>query len=324
MKPARSTGSASHTVPRTTTAAGSSTALEVHDIVKTFGSTTAVDHLSFTARRGEVLALLGPNGAGKTTTIEMCEGFTAPTSGSISVLGMDPQREGEKVRERIGIMLQGGGSYSGIRVKEMLELTASYNADPLDPSWLMDILGLNKVAKTTYRRLSGGQQQRLSLALALIGRPELVFLDEPTAGMDAQSRHAVWGLVEALKRDGVTVILTTHLMDEAERLADNVVIIDRGSVVASGSPHELTGSGDNPALHIRTDRPLDLTAIPAEASLIDDTPLTYRLHSSGDPQAIAAIASEAARQNVLIKELGLHRRTLEDVFLDLTGRELRP
>lgn len=324
MKPARSTGSDSHSAPRETTAAGSSAALELHDVVKTFGSTTAVDHLSFTARRGEVLALLGPNGAGKTTTIEMCEGFTAPTSGSISVLGMDPQREGEQVRERIGIMLQGGGSYSGIRVKEMLELTASYNAHPLDPSWLMDILGLNKVAKTTYRRLSGGQQQRLSLALALIGRPELVFLDEPTAGMDAQSRHAVWGLVEALKRDGVTVILTTHLMDEAERLADNVVIIDRGSIVASGSPQELTDTGDHPALHIRTDRPLDLTAIPAEASLIDDTPLTYRLHSAGDPQAIAAIASEAARQNVLIKELGLHHRTLEDVFLDLTGRELRP
>lgn len=324
MKPARSTGSPSHGVPRTASTAEPSAALEVRDVVKTFGSTTAVDHLSFTARRGEVLALLGPNGAGKTTTIEMCEGFTTPTSGSISVLGMDPQREGGKIRERIGIMLQGGGSYSGIRVKEMLDLTASYNANPLDPAWLMDTLGLNKVATTTYRRLSGGQQQRLSLALALIGRPELVFLDEPTAGMDAQSRHAVWGLVEALKRDGVTVILTTHLMDEAERLADNVVIIDRGSVVASGSPQELTDTGAHPALQIRTDRPLDLTEISAEASLIDASPLTYRLHSAGDPQSIAAIASEAARQNVLIKELGLHRRTLEDVFLDLTGRELRP
>lgn len=322
MKPAQST-SESVTATSTTAPGGSKAALAVRDVVKTFGSVTAVNHLSFTARRGEVLALLGPNGAGKTTTIEMCEGFTAPTSGSISLLGMDPQREGEKVRERIGIMLQGGGSYSGIRVKEMLDLTASYNADPIDPAWLMDTLGLNKVAKTTYRRLSGGQQQRLSLALALIGRPEMIFLDEPTAGMDAQSRHAVWGLVEALKRDGVTVILTTHLMDEAERLADNVVIIDRGSVVASGSPQELTDTGDHPALLIHTDRPLDLTALSAEASLIDDSPLTYRLHSAGDPQIIASVAAEAARQNVLIKELGVHHRTLEDVFLDLTGRELR-
>lgn len=322
MKPAQSPGEPAAT-PSATAPAPAKTALEVRDVVKSFGSVNAVDHLSFTARRGEVLALLGPNGAGKTTTIEMCEGFTAPTSGSISLLGMDPQREGEKVRERIGIMLQGGGSYSGIRVKEMLELTASYNADPIDPAWLMDTLGLNKVATTTYRRLSGGQQQRLSLALALIGRPEMIFLDEPTAGMDAQSRHAVWGLVEALKRDGVTVILTTHLMDEAERLADNVVIIDRGSVVASGSPQELTDTGDHPALHIRTDRPLDLTALSAEATLIDDTPLTYLLHSAGDPQIIATVAAEAARQNVMIKELGLHHRTLEDVFLDLTGRELR-
>lgn len=322
MKPAQST-SESVAATSTTAPGGSKAALAVRDVVKTFGSVTAVNHLSFTARRGEVLALLGPNGAGKTTTIEMCEGFTAPTSGSISLLGIDPQREGEKVRERIGIMLQGGGSYSGIRVKEMLDLTASYNADPIDPAWLMDTLGLNKVAKTTYRRLSGGQQQRLSLALALIGRPEMIFLDEPTAGMDAQSRHAVWGLVEALKRDGVTVILTTHLMDEAERLADNVVIIDHGSVVASGSPQELTDTGDHPALLIHTDRPLDLTALSAEASLIDDSPLTYRLHSAGDPQIIASVAAEAARQNVLIKELGVHHRTLEDVFLDLTGRELR-
>ena len=317
MKPARfSDGNASD--------ATHDVALDVRGVVKTFGAITAVDGLSFTARRGEVLALLGPNGAGKTTTIEMCEGFTTPTSGSISVLGLDPQREGEKVRERIGIMLQGGGSYSGIRVKEMLDLTASYNADPLDPEWLMDILGLNKVAKTTYRRLSGGQQQRLSLALALIGRPELVFLDEPTAGMDAQSRRAVWDLVTALKRDGVTIILTTHLMDEAEMLADQVVIIDKGTVVASGTPAELIDSGAASELRLHTSAPLDLSAVGISATLIDDTDSpTYRLDSAGDPQIIATVAAEAARQNVLIKQLGVHHRTLEDVFLDLTGKELR-
>lgn len=302
-------------------------ALRVDDVVKTFGTTTAVNHMSLTALRGEVFALLGPNGAGKTTTIEMCEGFTKPTSGRITVLGLDPQKDAEKVRERIGIMLQGGGSYSGIKVKEMLDLTASYNADPLDPAWLMDVLGLNKVASTTYRRLSGGQQQRLSLALALIGRPELVFLDEPTAGMDAQSRHAVWRLIRALKRDGVTVILTTHLMDEAESLADYVAIIDHGRVVAQGTPAELTGQGTSGTVTFRTERALDVDAARRIAG--GDLALTqvgdrvYRLEAAPTPAAIAAVADAAAAQDVLIQEMGVERRTLEDVFLDITGRELR-
>lgn len=301
-------------------------ALSVEGVTKKFGPKTAVNDLSLSARRGEVFALLGPNGAGKSTTIEMCEGFTTPTSGQINVLGFDPQRQPEEVRSRIGIMLQGGGSYSGIRVKEMLDLTASYNKDPLDPAWLMEVLGLEGVAKTTYRRLSGGQQQRLSLALALIGRPELIFLDEPTAGMDAQSRRAVWDLIRALKRDGVTVILTTHLMDEAESLADYVAIIDHGSLLVEGTPAELIDGSAPSALEIHTDRPLDLVAV-AESSTAELKPsaeeLVYRLDSAADPSIIASVAAEAARQDVLIKHLGVRRRTLEDVFLDITGRELR-
>lgn len=301
-------------------------ALSVEGVTKKFGPKTAVNDLSLSARRGEVFALLGPNGAGKSTTIEMCEGFTTPTSGQINVLGFDPQREPEEVRSRIGIMLQGGGSYSGIRVKEMLDLTASYNKDPLDPTWLMEVLGLEGVAKTTYRRLSGGQQQRLSLALALIGRPELIFLDEPTAGMDAQSRRAVWDLIRALKRDGVTVVLTTHLMDEAESLADYVAIIDHGSLLIEGTPAELIDGSTPSALEIHTDRPLDLVAV-AESSTAELKPsaeeLVYRLDSAADPSIIASVAAEAARQDVLIKHLGVRRRTLEDVFLNITGRELR-
>lgn len=301
-------------------------ALSVEGVTKKFGPKTAVNDLSLSARRGEVFALLGPNGAGKSTTIEMCEGFTTPTSGQINVLGFDPQRQPEEVRSRIGIMLQGGGSYSGIRVKEMLDLTASYNKDPLDPAWLMEVLGLEGVAKTTYRRLSGGQQQRLSLALALIGRPEMIFLDEPTAGMDAQSRRAVWDLIRALKRDGVTVILTTHLMDEAESLADYVAIIDHGSLLVEGTPTELIDGSAPSALEIHTDRPLDLVAV-AESSTAELKPsaeeLVYRLDSAADPSIIASVAAEAARQDVLIKHLGVRRRTLEDVFLDITGRELR-
>lgn len=305
-----------------------SDALVVDNVSKSFGDIVAVKGLTFRAGQGDILALLGPNGAGKTTTVDMCEGFTTPTSGRISVLGLDPAREPEKVRSRIGIMLQGGGSYSGIRVRELLHLTARYNEDPLDPDWLLDLLGLSGVANTTYRRLSGGQQQRLSLALALIGRPELVFLDEPTAGMDAQSRLAVWEIISALKRDGVTVIVTTHLMDEAEALADQVVIIDHGAVVAEGTPADLISRNSRPVLSFSTDRELDLNELdgvlsPLSLNAQATRPLRYQVSGEVSPEAIASIAVEAQRQSVLIRQLDVAQRTLEDVFLDITGRQLR-
>nr|WP_306430073.1 ABC transporter ATP-binding protein [Corynebacterium phoceense] len=277
--------------------------------------------MSFHVNRGELLCFLGPNGAGKTTTIEMCEGFAAPTSGSIRVLGLDPATNPDGVRERIGIMLQGGGSYSGIRVREMLELTARYSRNPLDPDWLIEILGLEGVAKNTYRRLSGGQQQRLSLALALIGRPELVFLDEPTAGMDAQSRLAVWELIRALKKDGVTIVLTTHLMDEAEALADRVIIIDHGRKVAEGTPAELMDDNRGAQLTFETDHEVDLAALPLK--VVAQRPLHYALADAPTPATIAALTAALADQGVLLRRLDAAHATLEDVFLELTGRELR-
>lgn len=292
--------------------------------MKTYGDVNAVNGLSFRANYGEILCLLGPNGAGKTTTIEMCEGFKKPTSGRIEVLGLNPARNPDAVRSRIGIMLQGGGSYSGIKVKEMLELSASYNENPLDPEWLLDTLGLRGVAKSSYRRLSGGQQQRLSLALAIIGRPELVFLDEPTAGMDAQSRLAVWDLIRALRADGVTVILTTHLMDEAEALSDRVVIIDHGQLVASGTAASLTDSADVPQVSFDTATPVDLEAL-RDAGIAAEAlrPLHYRLTSEPSPAGIAALASCLAAQNVILRNLHTSHRSLEEVFLDLTGRDMR-
>lgn len=303
-------------------------ALVVDSVVKRFGEKTAVNNLSFTAKRGEVLALLGPNGAGKSTTLDMCEGFSKPTSGTINVLGLNPATQPQAVRERIGIMLQGGGSYSGTTVREMLNLAASYNVNPHDPDWLLELLGLQGAAKTTYRRLSGGQQQRLSLALAIIGRPELVFLDEPTAGMDAQSRMAVWDIVNALRRDGTTVILTTHLMDEAESLADYVVIVDRGQVVAQGTPAELTNHQDFPVVSFATSENLDLDALNASLHSFNlraeqSRQMQYRILGEACPAVISAVATEAARQDVLIRNLRVAHRTLEDVFLDITGRELR-
>src|SRR6202000_3121272 len=174
------------------------------------------------------------------TTVEICEGFRAADGGSVRVLGLDRRADGAALRARVGVMPQGGGAYPGVRVDEMLALVASCAANPLDTGWLLNILGLDSARRTPYKRLSGGPQQRLSLACALVGRPELVFLDEPTAGMDPQARRLVWDLVDALRVDGVSVLLTTHLMEEAEALADHVVIIDRGRVAAAGSPAELT------------------------------------------------------------------------------------
>ena len=211
-----------------------------------YGAKTAVDGLSLTVETGTITAVLGPNGAGKTTTLETCEGYRAAQQGTVRVLGLDPVRERRQMLPRIGVMLQSGGAWSGVRAMEMLRHIASLHTDPLDPAMLEERLGLGDCGKTPYRRLSGGQQQRLGLAMALIGRPELVFVDEPTAGMDPQARRTTWELLREAQADGVTVVLTTHHMDEAERLADQVHIVDRGRLVTSGTPAELTDHGARP------------------------------------------------------------------------------
>jgi ABC-2 type transport system ATP-binding protein len=214
-------------------------ALRVDGLQKSYGAVRALDDVSLVAPRGAVTALLGPNGAGKTTTIEICEGYRKSDAGTVRVLERPPTDTA--LRARVGVMLQSGGVYPGARAAEMLRLLASYAAHPLPVDALLDRVGLTRVAATTFRRLSGGEQQRLKLAMAIVGRPELVFLDEPTAGLDPQSRRATWALIEELRAAGVSVILTTHYLEEAERLADHVVVIDRGRVVAAGSPQELTG-----------------------------------------------------------------------------------
>ncbi len=297
-------------------------------MVKTFGPNVAVDSLSLRVPQASVFALLGPNGAGKTTTIEMCEGFQKPNSGVIRVLGLDPIRDPVAVRRRIGIMLQGGGAYPGIRVREMLQLVASYSNNPMDIDWLLDLVGLQRHLRTSYRRLSGGQQQRLSLACALVGRPELVFLDEPTAGLDAQSRLAVWELIRCLRRDGVTVVLTTHVMDEAEALADQVMIIDKGKTVACGTPMELTSQVGRSSIMIETTSDFDIALVEAALAPFGVTlqvvrPLSYRIDATPTPELMHTLTHTALEQNILIHSLDVDRRSLEDVFLDITGREMR-
>jgi ABC-2 type transport system ATP-binding protein len=297
-------------------------------VIKRFGSTTAVDELDLEVQRAEVFALLGPNGAGKTTTIEMCEGFTRPDSGAIEILGLDPIADNAQLRERIGVMLQGGGGYPAARAREMLDLVAAYSANPLDPAWLMDTLGLTESARTTYRRLSGGQQQRLALACAVVGRPELVFLDEPTAGMDAHARIVVWELIDGLRRDGVTVVLTTHQLTEAEQLADRLVIIDHGAAVAAGTPAELMGRGAENQLRFSAPPKLDLSllisALPENYRTVETTPGEYLVEGHVDPQVLATVTAWCARLDVLATDMRVEQRSLENVFLDLTGRELRP
>jgi ABC-2 type transport system ATP-binding protein len=306
---------------------GSGIPVRLRRVCKRYGSTTAVSDLDLDVQPAEVLALLGPNGAGKTTTVEMCEGFIRPDAGTIEILGLNPITDNERVRARIGVMLQGGGAYPAAQAGEMLNLVAAYSANPLDPKWLMETLGLTEAAKTTYRRLSGGQQQRLALACAVVGRPELVFLDEPTAGMDAHARIVVWELIEALRADGVTVVLTTHQLTEAEELADRLVIIDRGVAVASGTPAELMRSGAENQLRFSAPRMLDLSllisALPESYKATETAPGEYLVEGHIDPQVLATVTAWCARLDVLATDMRVEQRSLEDVFLDLTGRELR-
>ena len=304
------------------------TVVRLRGVNKRYGSVSAVRDLDLDVRPAEVLALLGPNGAGKTTTVEMCEGFVRPDSGTIEVLGLDPITDNARLRTRIGVMLQGGGGYPAARAGEMLNLVASYAAEPLDPGWLLDTLGLTDAANTPYRRLSGGQQQRLALACALVGRPELVFLDEPTAGMDAHARLLVWELINALRRDGVTVVLTTHQLKEAEELADRVVIIDRGETVAAGAPAELMRAGAKDQVRFSAPPRLDLSllsaSLPQDYHAAEVTPGEYLVEGPVDPQVLATVTAWCAQIDVLATDMRVERRSLEDVFLDLTGRSVRP
>ncbi|MCP2341270.1 ABC transporter ATP-binding protein [Actinomadura rupiterrae] len=303
----------------------SGSALLLDGLVKRYGAKAAVDGLSFGAARGEITALLGPNGAGKTTTIEICEGFRRADAGTVRVLGLDPAAHARELKPRVGVMPQSGGVPGTAKAGEFLKLVAAFHRHPLDPSALLERLGLTEHAGTPYRRLSGGQQQRLSLAVAIVGRPELVFLDEPTTGLDPQARHATWDLVAGLRDAGVSVVLTTHYMEEAERLADHVVIVDHGRVVAQGSPAALTGAERQLRFRARPGLGLDelLAALPAGSAAKESPAGHYLVEGDVKPELLATVTAWCASHGVLAEDLRIERRTLEDVFLELTGRELR-
>lgn len=301
-----------------------SPALEISGLVKRYGGRSVVDGLDLVAHHGQVTAVLGPNGAGKTTTIECCEGLRDPDGGSVRVLGLDPLTDARDLRPRVGVMLQDGGLPTGVPAHEMLAHVAKMYADPRDLGELTERLGLGSFARTTVRRLSGGQRQRLALAAAIVGRPEIVFLDEPSAGMDPQTRHAVWDLVRELRDEGVAVVLTTHLMDEAEDLADHVVVVDHGRVIAQGSVPSLVSSAEDRTLRLETTPGLDLyTALGPGFVVSEPRDGSYTVTGAVDPDAVASVTAWLAAQGALATRLTVGRRTLEDVFLDLTGRNLR-
>ena len=302
----------------------------VDGLVMTYGAKRAVDGLSLSVERASITAVLGPNGAGKTTTLETCEGYRRPQSGTVRVLGLDPVADRPELLPRIGVMLQGQGAWSGVRAMEMLRHVARLHADPLPIEPLAERLGLGECGRTPYRRLSGGQQQRLGLAMALVGRPELVFVDEPTAGMDPAARRTTWDLLRELRGSGVTVVLTTHYLEEAEQLADQVHIIDHGRLIASGTPLELTRGGASATIRLVVTRPFPpgspeslagALGLGTEVTQLDERSL--RVTGPADSTTLATVSAWCEHHDVLPESLTLGQRNLEDVFLELTGRGLR-
>jgi ABC-2 type transport system ATP-binding protein len=294
--------------------------VEVSDLTIRYGDVVAVDGLSFTADAGEVVAVLGPNGAGKTSTVEALEGYRHPTSGTLRVLGLDPQRDHRALTARVGIMLQERGLHPAMRPAEVLRQHAAFHANPLDPGALLERFGLAERAATACRRLSGGEQQRLSLAMAFIGRPEVVFLDEPTAGVDPAGRHNVHGSMVQLREDGACVVLTTHDLDEVEKLADRVVIIDHGRVVAAGTPAELMASGGGEEIRFGAPPGLDVADLGASlgAPVTEERAGEYAVATEASPAAVAALTAWLAEHDLPLADLRAGRQRLEDVFLRLT------
>ena len=295
-------------------------------LVKRYGSLTAVDGVDLDIRRGECFGLLGPNGAGKTTTVEILEGLNEPDAGTVEVLGKQWSHHGNELRERIGMQLQETQLAEKLTVLETLRLFRSFYGKGRDPEDILDAVSLREKGAAWVRKLSGGQKQRLSLACALVGDPEVVFLDEPTTGLDPQSRRQVWDIVEGFRARGRTVLLTTHYMEEAQRLCDRVAIVDRGRVIALGSPRDLVASlGAEHVLEIETTRTPDLDRLRAllEVESLRDAGGAIALTVRHVHEAVPSVLRELARQEVGLTRLATHHATLEDVFVTLTGRHLR-
>ncbi len=297
--------------------------IEVQGLVKRYGEHTVVDGVSFAVEQGEIFGILGPNGAGKTTTVECVEGLRRPDAGDLRVCGIDPRRDTGELRELLGAQLQESQLPDKLRVGEAMELYSSFYRDPADWRQLLDVLGLAGKRDTQFRRLSGGQKQRLSIALALVGTPRVAVLDELTTGLDPQARRDVWELIDDIRDRGVTILLVTHFMAEAERLCDRIALIDAGRVVAMDSPAGLVSTvDDTQRIRFRPSAPLDhalLTALP-EVSAVERA--GSQLVVTGTGNLLHAVTSVLARNQVVAADLRLEQTTLDDAFVALTGRPI--
>jgi ABC-2 type transport system ATP-binding protein len=303
-----------------------SAVIEVQDLVKSYGSVQAVRGVSFAVEEGEVFGLLGPNGAGKTSTVEILEGMRVPDSGKVRVCGLDPQRSGDSYKEHIGAILQSTNLPDKIRVKEALELFAQLYKKHADTNELLKRFQLDEKANAFYKELSGGQKQRLALAMALVNDPNVVFLDEPTAGLDPQVRREIYDIIENLKHAKKTVLITTHYIEEAERLCDRVAIVDHGRVIATGTPRELKRSAAGTTrIEVRLAQPLANGAFSNIEGITDwrEFEGAYVLHSARPPQTIVALVKKLEAEGNELQSLEMFSPSLEDVFIELTGRRLR-
>jgi ABC-2 type transport system ATP-binding protein len=314
------------TTPTNHMASTATEAIVVDTFSKTYGTNRVVDGLSFTVHPGEIFALLGPNGAGKTTTVETLEGYRAPDQGTIRILGLDPISRAQMLKPRLGVMLQQDGLYPALTAREVLQLFSGFYAHPQTVNSMLELVGLTDAARTRCRSLSGGQKRRLALAVALIGNPELVFLDEPTAGMDPQARQMTWEIVRNLKQQGVTILLTTHLMDEAERLADRVAIIDHGRLIALDTPGNMTGTQNANVIRFVAPTGIDcqqLTNLPTATKAEEVRAGSYLIETDNVPALLVELTIWLRDHSIMLSELRVGHGSLEDFFLRLTGSEVR-
>ncbi|MEG3634190.1 ABC transporter ATP-binding protein [Micromonospora palythoicola] len=297
--------------------------IEVKNLHKRYGETVAVAGVSFDVEAGEIFGVLGPNGAGKTTTVECVAGLRVPDGGGVSVLGLDPRRDATRLRQQVGVQLQESQLPDRLRVAEALALYASFYRDPADPARLIDELGLDSKRNTPYDKLSGGQKQRLSIALALVGNPRIAILDELTTGLDPQARRDTWDLIERVRDRGVTILLVTHFMEEAERLCDRLAVIDKGRVVALDTPAGLVSAAvPEHRIRFRPSAPLDdrlLTDLPQVSAV---TRTGSQVVVTGTADMLHAVTSVLARHQIIAADLRLEQATLDDAFVELTGRRL--